>query len=374
MIRIAIAGDFRALHPEKIIISQPLQSFLKSNHINAINFEAPVAGNHPGIKKSGPLISQSTQAPSFLESAGFNLISLANNHMMDFGSKAMYETISYFKSAKVTGAGDWENAYKMKVIVVDNKKIGFLALTHYEFGTLADVWDKNNTDGCAWINSELVDDLIIQYKKEVDVLIILAHGGVEYLDFPIPEWRNRYKQLIARGADAVIASHPHVPQGWEEHMGKPIFYSLGNWCFQKEDGDEIPPYWNNGLIALLELDDDLRISYSVKSVKYENSTIDFDESKDMKIHLDKCVEYLADDEMYMSKVNEAVIDLLPMYNVVLKMGTNAVRCDGTIKSFFRFFKRSLFHKEEPEHFANLVRCESHRWSIQRALKLLNNLT
>lgn len=48
-----------------------------------------------------------------------------------------------------------------------------------------------------------------------DYLIVFNHGGVEYMDVPLPEWRDVYRLWIEMGADAVIASHPHVPQGYE---------------------------------------------------------------------------------------------------------------------------------------------------------------
>ena len=78
-------------------------------------------------------------------------------------------------------------------------------------------------------------------KKEVDFIIFFAHAGLEHYDVPLVEWRERYKRLCDLGVEAVIATHPHVPQGYEKYNNKYIFYSLGNFNFPKShtiDEDE----------------------------------------------------------------------------------------------------------------------------------------
>jgi poly-gamma-glutamate synthesis protein (capsule biosynthesis protein) len=373
MIRVSISGDFKAISPEKIVVSEELQAFFKNNAINVINFEAPVMTDSPAIEKSGPSLFQSENSPSFLESLGFNLVSLANNHTLDYGVDALYNTIESFQEAQTMGAGNWADAYKMKIFTVGDRKIGFMGLTHCEFGTLTDQWDRKNNIGCAWVNHNCVDELIVNCKQEVDALIVFVHAGVEYVDFPLPEWRDRYRQLIKDGADAVLASHPHVPQGWEEYDGKPVFYSLGNFCFQKEN-DIYPPYWNNSLCVLLEFDSNMNLSYRVNNIKYDAFKIDFCNDEEINEHIKTCLSYLSDDSFYLSEVNKAVIRLLPHYYNLFKLGTNSIKCDGSFKSFLRFVKRTLFCKEEPSQLINILRCESHRWCFQRALKNVHHLT
>jgi poly-gamma-glutamate synthesis protein (capsule biosynthesis protein) len=373
MIRISIFGDFRSICPEKIAISYELQSFLRNNNINAVNFEAPIDNNSFPITKSGPIISQSIKSPSYLEEWGFNLISLANNHMMDYGVDALNKTIKSFKKALTVGAGDWENAYKMSIFNVGNKKIGFIGLTHCEFGTLTDKWDKKNTVGCAWINHECVDDLIVKYKQEVDILIVFAHAGVELLDIPLPEWRDRYKYLIKKRADVIVASHPHVPQGWEEYMGKPIFYSLGNFCFQKETEVSLPPYWNNSLCVLLELDDNMNLSYKALNVKYDSFKIGFCDDEEIIDYIKNCLYYISDESIYMPRINKSLIELLPLYYNLFGLNYKSIKYDKNIKNIIRVIYRTLFSKEDSSHIINNLRCESHRWGIQRALKTLYNL-
>ncbi len=133
------------------------------------------------------------------------------------------------------------------------------------------------------------------------------------------------------------------------------------------------PYWNDSLCVLLEFDENMNLSYQVKNIRYNSLKIDFCNDSEIRKHVEDCLSYLSDDALYMSKVNQAVIELMSLYDSLFKMGNNAVKCDRSIKSFFRFFKRSLFHKEEPEHLLNILRCESHRWGVQRAMKILYDL-
>ena len=85
------------------------------------------------------------------------------------------------------------------------------------------------------MNDLKVNHIILDAKKELDYLFILPHAGVEYTDAPVPELIARYRDFIDYGADGVIASHPHCPQGWETYKGKPIFYSLGNFLFNSKN-------------------------------------------------------------------------------------------------------------------------------------------
>src|SRR5690606_3657601 len=118
-----------------------------------------------------------------------------------------------------------------KFIEINGIKIGFFAGTSCDFSALKDKWTDKDKVGCSWINQIQVNNIIRTAKEQCDHLIILSHGGIEFMDVPLPEWRDRYRELIDLGADAVIGTHPHVPQGIEIYNKKPIFYSLGNFYF-----------------------------------------------------------------------------------------------------------------------------------------------
>ena len=94
-------------------------------------------------------------------------------------------------------------------------------------------------------------------KKEVDFIIFFAHAGLEHYDVPLVEWRERYKRLCDLGVDAVVATHPHVPQGYEKYNNKYIFYSLGNFYFSEHSAIDKKEYVYS-IILDFELGRDLK--------------------------------------------------------------------------------------------------------------------
>lgn len=104
MAQITVWGDFKVNKTDNLNLSGGLQLLLNQSEINILNFEAPVRSNAKAIRKSGPNISQSPDGIKWLEDRGYNLISLANNHAMDFGEDGLRKTIKLFQNAQVMGA------------------------------------------------------------------------------------------------------------------------------------------------------------------------------------------------------------------------------------------------------------------------------
>lgn len=361
MAQITIWGDFKANNVENLNLSGSLQLLLNRSDINVLNFEAPVKCNEKAIRKSGPNISQDPNTPKWLEARGYNVISLANNHAMDFGADGLRLTESMFQNAYVIGVGTWEEAYKMHVYTTrDGIRVGFLAATHCEFGTMVD--KRSDQYGCSWCQHPDFEKLILQ-KKDVDFLVILNHGGVEYMDMPLPEWRILYRKWIDWGADAVIASHPHVPQGYEIYQGKPICYSLGNFCFQTDNIKH--NHWLESLCCVLNVEKNGKSNFTIYPIYYnvKNNYIDFNHSEDFTKHLTWLNESLKDEEAYMKYVNKFVVELYGHYRGLFTRG-------GWLASIFsKEFLKGIIEGFKKEHIYNCINCESHRWALMRAMRL-----
>lgn len=363
MARITVWGDFKADTVDHLNLSGELQLLLNQSDINIVNFEAPVHSAGKPARKSGPNISQHVDAPQWLEDRGFNVVSLANNHVMDYGLTGLEKTLEGFKSARVIGAGEWDAAYQMTIVDLMGMKIGILAGTHCEFGTLT---EKNDEIGCAWCMSPEFESQILN-RGGVNYLIVINHGGVEYLDYPLPEWRETYEKWIDMGADAVIASHPHVPQGWEIYKGKPICYSLGNFCFQT--GKIAHDHWNESLCCVLSINDGGKIDIEMKPIFYAPSSqyIYTENTEEYSYHLEKINRVLANKNEYENHINEAALSFLPdYYGMFSRSGfLNYSRPLSTLKGIVEHFNKT--------HVYNSIKCESHRWLIIRAMALKYNL-
>lgn len=361
MARLTFWGDFKANSVEHLNLSGELQLLLNGSDINVVNFEAPVRSKGKAIRKSGPNIKQSIDAPGWIEERGFNLVSLANNHMFDYGEKGFETTQNSFKKAKTIGAGNWEEAFQIqKFTTNDGLTIGILAGTHCEFGTLVD--KHTDDEGCAWCQHPMFEKLI-RDKKDVDFLIVYNHAGVEYMDAPLPEWREVYKKWIDLGADAVIASHPHVPQGWEYYNDKLIMYSLGNFCFQKDQ--IVHDYWCQSLCCIMDVKDSSNVAIQIKPIAYDPKSqyLYEDESETTKSHLDYLKQLISDEKNYYEYVNTTVMKLYPSYQGLFTRSgwLNNVASKSFLKGVYERFKK--------EHAYNCINCESHRWAITRAMRL-----
>lgn len=242
-VRLFFVGDFCSKPSTSFItITDELLEIIQSCDLKVVNFEVPLKTevNLPNINYER--FYQNDDAPQFLKSVGFNLFSMANNHVFDWREEGFNKTKQIFGD-DCFGSGNYEDAYKVKIVEINGLQIGFMALSYAAyFGVFDNVLDHSGL-GCAYINDLRVNHDIIAAKKNVDYLFVLPHDGIEYIDVPLPEIIARYRDFIDYGADAVIETHPHCPQGWEEYKDKPIFYSLGNFFFNsKED----PSYraWN----------------------------------------------------------------------------------------------------------------------------------
>ena len=176
-----------------------------------------------------------------LQFAGFDILSLANNHMLDYTREAMEDTMKRLEKASIdyVGAGfNQGQAFSLKIKEIENTKIGFLAYTNLG----AESWKAGKDySGMAWISEQDIEKIqkdIEKAKKETDVLIISIHAGEEY-STNITDFQEKFAHsCIDAGADIIIGHHPHVVQKIEKYKGKYIAYSLGNFVFDQGFSEE----------------------------------------------------------------------------------------------------------------------------------------
>lgn len=301
---IFFAGDFCSKpSTSKITVSDELKSLIQSCDLKVVNFEVPLKPDVELPPQKRERFFQNDDAPDFLRGLRFNLFQLANNHAFDWGEEGFKKTKAALGNQSF-GAGTYDEAYKVKVVEVYGVKIGFLAVCFAAYTGVFDDVTQYEGLGCAYINDPHVNHIIVDAKKVVDYLIVLPHDGIEYVDIPMPETIARYRDFIEWGADAVIGTHPHCPQGWEEYKGRPIFYSLGNFLFNSKEGYGYRatnrPHWYEGLCVVLSIDTNShRISYetvNTRNVDNLNIVIDHDSQRNMQ-NMQLC-SYLSNKQGY----------------------------------------------------------------------------
>ena len=300
--KLFFAGDFCSRpSTSQIAVDDELKGIIKDCDFAVVNFEVPLKPQNVNLPpQSRERFFQNDDAPDFLRAMGFNLFSIANNHAFDWEDVGFRKTKAALGD-NCFGAGTYDEAYQVKIVESKGVKIGFLALCFAAYKGVFDNLLDHSGLGCAFLNDHRVNHIILESKKIVDYLFVLPHEGIEYIDIPMPETIAKYRDFIDFGADGVIASHPHCPQGWEEYKGKPIFYSLGNFFFNSKKNTSYRakrPHWYEGRSVVLNIDSG-HISWDVINTKNrDNIAIEIDNSHESLMHSKHLCELLKDDAKY----------------------------------------------------------------------------
>jgi len=171
-----------------------------------------------------------------LKYAGFDIVSLANNHFGDQGTAGMNFTFSHLAENEIKYAGAGENEVKARepVIIEQNGvKFAFLGYNDVKLAVHNDYAATADKPGIAVLTRDhLIQD--IKYAKErAHVVVVSIHWGVEYEKTPTERQITFAHLAIDSGASLVFGHHPHVIQPVEEYKGGYIFYSLGNFVFDQ---------------------------------------------------------------------------------------------------------------------------------------------
>jgi poly-gamma-glutamate synthesis protein (capsule biosynthesis protein) len=198
------------------------------------NLESPLVSG-PIVETDGMSFRADPRAVSGLSYAGFNVLSLANNHMKNKGGAGITSTITTLDQANILHAGaglDDVSAREPAIIEKNRITFGFLAYTDSAF-TPAPYEATPTRSGSPFLNEKTLADDITKLKLRADVVIVSMHAGTEYQDVQNQKQINFAHQAIDLGAQVVIGHHPHVVQPVEYYRDGYILYSLGNFVFDQ---------------------------------------------------------------------------------------------------------------------------------------------
>ena len=209
-----------------------IAKYLKQADILFGNLESQISDRGKNIA----IINSFRANPEAIEGlvfAGFDVISVANNHIYDYADAAMENSFKRLKEVGIAyvGAGfNKKEAHSGIIKKVKGVKIGFLAYTNLA----AEYWlAKDEKSGITTLSEkELVED-IKKIKEKTDLVVVSFHFGEEYQLQPNQYQRNLAHLAIDNGVDLVVGHHPHVIQSIEEYKDGFIAYSLGNFIFDQ---------------------------------------------------------------------------------------------------------------------------------------------
>lgn len=258
--KIIVAGDFapRARLAKQIserkfseVFPEDIRKVIKSADFSFVNFESPIVedGYQP-IPKCGPNLKCTPEAAEAVRYAGFTGVTMANNHILDYGGEGLRKSVECCKSQGLDVVGVGKNiseAEKILYLEKEGKKLAIINCCEHEFSIASDT-----TAGANPLNPIRQYYAIQEAKKQADYVLVIVHGGHEHFQLPSLRMQETYRFFVDAGADAVVNHHQHCYSGYEVYKEKPIFYGLGNFCFDKPDCYN--KSWMEGYMVLLSFE------------------------------------------------------------------------------------------------------------------------
>lgn len=241
--RMTIASDWAPINRFTDLIRESptavygdLLPLFEASDCNLVNVEAVLCDPAlEPIAKDGPCLRGDKSAAESLRAAHFHLACLANNHAMDFGPEGLRQTMDTLAGIGLptVGAGmDTAAISAPALFTVKGTRVAIINCADGESGR-----SQRGEPGVHGLDTgaEVLRIQALRKDNLADVIIVIYHGGREYMPVPAPQVVKDMRLLAQAGADAVIAHHPHVPQGIEILNGVPIVYSQGNFVFWQEN-------------------------------------------------------------------------------------------------------------------------------------------
>ncbi len=177
------------------------------------------------------------QRMQLLSEMGTDLVSLANNHVYDYGEEAMLDTAGYLENAGIPyvgGGRNKEEADRPVYFIINGIKIGFVAASNAEKTKYTPAAKEDSPGILEAYDTKEYNRIIKAAAKECDYLIAYIHWGNEDTNQYSDAQTEQGEEFLHSGADIVVGGHPHVLQGIEYMDGKPVIYSMGDFWFNDE--------------------------------------------------------------------------------------------------------------------------------------------
>jgi len=237
-IRLISAGDisFQGRFSDNLS-ENPLNDvgpFFRSADMVIANLESPFVDQSVDPVPGKCSLRGNKNWATILKQSGVGLVTLANNHMMDFGDQGLLSTIKALDDAGIIHVGAGRNrqaACSPIVIELSGKKMAFFGRSSVEVSSKC--YAEDQSPGVAYLHEDELLDSIKEHRTTVDLIVVMLHWGIENYSYPSPSQRILAKKIIEAGADIILGHHPHVIQGEESIGNSLVSYSSGNFFFDE---------------------------------------------------------------------------------------------------------------------------------------------
>lgn len=345
-------------------VLQRVKPITEKADYSIVNFECVVSnGDESPIQKCGSLLRCSKTGVEAIRWAGFDCVTLANNHIRDFGDSGIKNTIDECKKMCIDTVGGGMNLKEASRILckeIDGRRLAIINCCEHEFSISAE--DKA---GANPLNPVQQYYAIKEAKKVADYVLVIVHGGHEHFQLPSPRMKETYRFFVDAGANAVINHHQHCFSGYEVYNGAPIFYGLGNFCFDK--GKPREKKWHEGIMVMLNLDNE-EVEFEI--IPYNQC--ECQPSVDIKIgdmeilsRVEELSDIVADSKKLEEKYADYCNQSLREVNLLLEPISNQY-----LRALQQrhYLPKYHFNKKHILRLYNIIFCEAHRDKVFAFLK------
>ena len=245
--------DLFATGDVQMLTGKELYQLLRNADHRIFNLEVPLTDREQPIPKCGPNLIAPTKCITGYQALGVDLLTLANNHILDQDRQGLESTLQTLEQAGIsyTGVGNTpEEAAKPYIFECDGKKIGVYACAEHEFSIVTE-----HSPGANPFDPLESPDHVAALKAQCDFVIVLYHGCKEYYRYPSPNLQKVCRKLVDKGADLVLCQHSHCIGCEEKYRNGAIVYGQGNFLFDHSESE----FWPTSL--LVQIGNEFEISY-----------------------------------------------------------------------------------------------------------------
>lgn len=246
-------------------IDPALTQYLNASDVFMINNEFSIGTSGAPLSGKTYTFQVSPDSTQYLTALGADIVSVANNHVFDYGESAFLETLDNLTNSGIPYVGAGKNideASQAQYFIVNGCKVGIIAASRAEKVYFTPVAEEDSAGIMGTYDSELFVEAIKEADAQCDILVAYVHWGTENSTKLESAQINMAREYIDAGADAIIGSHTHCLQGMEYYNGKPIVYSVGNFWFNSKNLDSC--------VITLRIDNDMNFETRILPLKQQN--------------------------------------------------------------------------------------------------------
>ncbi len=355
------------------LLEDDLQEILSKSDANILNLETPLCDELRPIVKCGPNLHAPSACINGLQVMKITALGCANNHTLDQGADAMFQTKKLCKEhgIDVFGIGkNLQDAVKPYIIEKNGKRVGIYACAEHEFTIATD-----NRAGANPYDALYSFDHVAELKNSCDYVIVMFHGGKEYYRYPSPDIQRICRRFVEKGADLVVTQHTHCIGCREDYLNKVIIYGQGNFLFDQSVHVN-KDFYSSGLLLKIVINDELCIEEVPVKLQTDGvlALAKMDEKKNIMKEYRKRSEDIKKTDCVKKKYSQFAKESIEGY---LRIPLGYINHSIVLRIINRLMSRKFFflliNEKHRLLMLNIIECEAHRELFIRGLKEITRL-